>query len=130
MKYLKVTLFLMVLLAVSSCKKDDDTMTTCTPADWVGTYVGTIDCDGNTEDITVTITASGTDDIIISYQTATVSADYDPLPPDGCDLDISASGGGFTASVDGELDGNSLTFTETISDGTNTTSCSVTATRQ
>lgn len=131
MKILNVSLFLMVLLAFASCKKDDDdVMATCTPADWAGTYAGMIDCDGTTENVTITITTSGTDNIIIKYETATVSAEYDPLPINGCDFSNTASGGGFTASVEATLDGNELTVTESLSDGTDTTSCTLTATRQ
>ena len=132
MNLTRLSFFLMLVLAFSACKKDgdDDTMASCEQADWVGTYEGTIDCDGTQENVTLTITADGTDAIIIKYEAGIVTTEYDPLTPNGCDLNITASGGGFTATVEATLDGDNLTFTETVSDGgSNTTTCEATVTR-
>jgi len=86
MNFLKSFFLLLVLLSVATCADDDDDMLACTQADWVGTYSGTQDCDGTVEDITVTISASGTSNLIISYETATATAQYSPLEFQECSL--------------------------------------------
>ena len=55
------------MLSFAACNSDDDS-SGCTQADWVGTYNGTVDCNGVEEDVTVTITASGSDAVIIRYE--------------------------------------------------------------
>lgn len=120
----------MLLLAFSACKKDDDDVTTvCMQDDWVGTYSGTVDCDGTEEAVTVTITASGTDNIIIKYESASTTTEYDPLPFNGCDLNVSGTVSGITVNADVTLNGDQLDMSETISIGGNTTTCTIAATR-
>lgn len=120
----------MLLLALSACKKDDDDVTmVCMQDDWVGTYSGTIDCNGTEEAVTVTITASGTENIIIKYESASVTTDYDPLPFNGCDLNASGTVSGITVNTDVTLNGNQLDMSETVIIGTSTTTCTIAATR-
>lgn len=128
MKLFKL-LFFVSIFALTSCS-DDDPVSTCTQSDWVGTYTGTIDCDGTMEDVTVNITASGTDAIVIKYETDTQETEYDPLTPDACKIENSGTLGGITASVDLTLDGDNLTLIETLSGGGVTSNCDLTATRQ
>ncbi len=134
MKLLKLSILAVVLTVFGACSGDDDSGATCTQADWVGTYTGTQTCDGITEDVTVTITASGTDAIIIKYVVtaagSTTELELDPATPTGCDLDQTASSGAATLTVNTNLDGGKLTLTDILSDGTTTVTCTITATRQ
>ena len=116
------------VLALVSCNKDDDEAT-CTQADWIGNYIGTIDCNGTSEDVEVTITASGSEAIIIFYETATFTSLFSPLTPDGCNLSEASSVGGMPATIDATLGGDNLTLMDTKSVGGGS-SCNLTATRQ
>ena len=78
-----LTFALVVILF--ACEKDDP-QPTCAQADWLGTYTGTAVCDGNSSDVTVTIRANGTDEIIIQYVTGPSTTTFDPLTVEGCDL--------------------------------------------
>jgi len=130
MKLLPLTtlLFLAVVLA-TGCNNDDDEPAVCTQADWVGTYSGTITCDSEpAQDVTLTITADGTDNVVLSYQTSTVSTLYDPLPFDNCGLDNLATGGGITSSVSVTLNGNDITLMESLSGGGFASDCTINAT--
>ena len=129
MKLFKLTFFLAIALFVTACGDDDSSPSTCTQSDWVGTYEGTVDCDGTVEDVTVNITANGTDNIVIIYETATVETEYDPLPPDGCSLNNTGTGNGLTVTVSATLDGDDLTLNESFTDGSITSICDLTATR-
>ena len=129
MNLLKLSFSLLLIFTLAACG-DDDSAPACTQSDWVGTYMGTQDCDGNTEDVTVTITASGSDAIIVEYQSLNGDAEFDPLTPNGCNLDRTESAGGNTLTVDANLDGNNLNFIDIIALGTTTATCTITATRQ
>ena len=130
MKLLRLSIFLALVMAMTACNKDDDDASTCTQSDWVGTYKGTQDCDGDTENVTVTIIARGSNEITIKYETATVTTEFNPLTPAGCDLDQTDSAGGLTLVVDASINGDQLTFKDILSDGSTTTTCTITATRQ
>lgn len=130
MKSLKLSLFALLLLAFTSCKKDDDKATVCKQADWVGIYEGTIDCDGTTEDATVTITASGTDAVVIEYETASSTTTYDPITPTNCSISESGTDSGITIKVDATLDGDKLTLKETLTGGGFSSVCELTANRK
>ena len=125
MKFWKISLFALVLF-VAAC---DDDEVICLQSDWTGTYDGTADCDGTVEGATVTITPSGTANIIIDYVTPTTTTTYDPLPFDGCSLVNTASGGGFEVALDASLNGDEITIVETITVGPNSSVCRVVATR-
>lgn len=117
-----------LLIAFSACKKDEDDPS-CLRADWLGTYTGTADCDGNSETATVTITASGDDAIVIRYVTSSVTTTFDPLVPIACEVDRTNSAGGVTGSVMATLDGDKFSLTETLTGGGFNTNCQVEATR-
>jgi hypothetical protein len=135
MNFLKLSILLIVLIAFSACKDDEPTIT-CTQSDWVGTYVGNQVCDGDTESVTVTITASGSDAIIIKYEVVSSGGsgevEYDPLTIMECDLDYTETdaASGITISLDASLDGDNLTFKETFTVSGSSDICDVTATRQ
>ncbi|MEM6769373.1 MAG: hypothetical protein AAF597_02215 [Bacteroidota bacterium] len=76
----KLTFIALVLCFVAACDDDDEPIV-CLQDNWVGSYTGTISCDdGQTaQDVNVTITASGTDQIVISTQTGNTSTFYDPI---------------------------------------------------
>lgn len=130
MKLLKLACCLVLALSFVACDKDDDVQKDCATADWIGVYEGTIDCDGTEEDVTVTITANGSEEIVISYETITFSVEYDPLNPDNCKIDITESGGGISLSLDATLNGDSFTMTEVFTVSGASTTCEITATRQ
>lgn len=130
MKSLKISFFALLVVAFAACKKDKDSDPTCTQADWVGVYEGTTDCGGSTEDVTVTITASGADAIVIQYATPTLTTTYDPITPTNCDLNASGTDSGITITVDAMLDGNKLTLNESLTGGGTNFTCDLTATRK
>jgi len=129
MNFFKLSLFFL-LVAFSACKKDDDSTPTCTQSDWVGTYEGTTDCGGSTEDVTVTIVASGANAIVIEYATATLTTTYDPTTPTNCTINESGTDAGITFTVDATLDGDKLTIQEALSGGGTNFTCDLTATRK
>lgn len=126
MNLLKLTFCLVLAIGFMACDKDDKN---CTQADWVGTYEGTIECDGVEEDVVVRITASGSENIIIEYETSVLIVEYDPLNPDECNLDYSASDSGITLSVDASLNGDNFTLEERYTALGITATCNITATR-
>ena len=126
----KITLLLLLSfgLFVTSCGDDDSG--DCVVSDWVGTYTGTQVCNGASLPVTVTITASGTEQIVVMYETDGLETEFDPLTPTNCDLDVSESQGSLSLTVDANLDGDQLSFQDVLSDGTNNVDCTITATRQ
>ncbi|MDA7501916.1 hypothetical protein N8482_01445 [Chitinophagales bacterium] len=128
MKLLKLSFLFAIAIAFTSCGDDAGD---CVAADWVGTYNGTYECDDATEaeDVVVTITASGTDAILVTYETDTVVAEWEAITPDGCAIDESDSQNGITLTIDASLDGDNLSFTDVLSGGGSSVSCSITATR-
>lgn len=130
MNLTKLFLFALALVvAMSACSDDDEGTPSCDQSSWVGTYTGTVTCDGDSEDVTVTITADGTEAIIIVYETTGLTATYDPITPDGCNIDITSSDAGITLSVDADLNGNNLSFTEVFSTAGTSSTCLIEATR-
>jgi hypothetical protein len=128
MKLFKLSFLFLALLSVAACGDDDDTID-CTQSDWIGTYAGSIDCDGTEEDVTVTITSSGTDNLIVIYNTTALETEFDPLPFTSCDLVANSSSGSLTLAINATLDGDRLTFNEATTVDGNTSLCSITATR-
>ncbi|MEL6359351.1 MAG: hypothetical protein AAFQ01_05370 [Bacteroidota bacterium] len=132
MKSISILFLLAVICLTPACSNDDDdAMMVCTQSDWVGTYTGTINCEGSdAEDVTVTITASGSENIDISYQTATVSTTFfDPFSINNCSVSRTATSGGITATVEASLNGNTLTLEEMFSGTTAFPNCTLTCTR-
>jgi len=130
MKFLKLSFFVALIFTFAAC----DTTDNCVQADWVGTYTATQSCDGGTaDDATVTITASGSDAIIIETVIADSSGSLttttDPIVFDGCAFSVSASQGGVTLVSTGTLDGDNLTLTDTYSGSGSSTVCTTSATR-
>jgi hypothetical protein len=129
MNFLRLSLFVVFAVVLASCNKDDDDAPSCAQSDWVGTYTGTADCDGDSDPATVTITAIGEDMIRIVYSTGNVTTTFDPLPVDGCNIERTNSAGGITGSVSATLDGDQFSLTETLTGGGFNTNCMVEATR-
>ena len=126
MKLFKFLFLVTTVVMFTACGDDDSD---CIQADWVGTYTGTSDCDGTIEEATVTITASGTDRVVVITEIPGLESEYDPIDLDGCSLEESKSEAGLTLSVDATLDGDNLTFREVISAGGQSSTCTITATR-
>jgi len=118
-------LALVLVLGFVSCSDDDDA---CLQSDWLGTYEGTIECDGVEEDVTVVITARGNDALAVTYETSILSASFEPLTPTECEFIGQDETGSTTIEI--ELDGNKFSFTETTVSAGVTTSCEIDATRQ
>jgi hypothetical protein len=127
----KLSILFAILVALSACKEEEPTVT-CMQSDWVGSYMGTQECDGTSEALTLNITASGTDAVIIKYEIAdsisSVTVEYDPIAPSDCGITYTETDPTIplTISLDATLDGDKLTLTENF-DGD---ICTVTATRQ
>ena len=118
-------LFLFGVLAFVSCGEDD-----CTQEDWLGTYTGTIICDGNSEDVTVMIAASGNESVVITYESTTVSTEYSALQIMDCAISATSSAGGLNVNITSTLDGDDLVINEIISvDGGSTNTCNIVASR-
>lgn len=131
MNFSRLSFLLLIALFWSSCGDDDDAMKTCTQADWVGTYAGSLACDTDpAEDVTVTITANGADAFDFSYAGDGFSIDItDPITPDNCGFSVSGEESGITVTITGTLDGDNLVYTEVITGGTGSSTCTITATR-
>lgn len=128
MKVLRLTYVLALLIAFSACKKDKDEDPICTQDDWIGTYTGTADCDGDSDPATVTITASG-DNIVIRYSAGNTTTTFDPLPVTNCMIERTNTAGGVTGSVMATLDGDKFSLTESVTGGGFNINCEVEATR-
>jgi hypothetical protein len=128
MNLLRLSFLLLLAVTYASCGDDDDP--TCVQADWVGTYTGTITCDGDTEDVTVAITASGSDAVFIEYSTMTVDVSYtEPITLENCNLELTGSDMGITVSIAASLDGDNVSLTEIFSGSGFESNCTITATR-
>lgn len=130
MKAFKLTFLLLALLTIAACGEDDDPVV-CAQADWIGTYTGTQTCvGGTTEGVDVTITANGATGLDVTYTTASGSQTSftEPLPFEGCTLDVDSEGNGITLTIDATLTGNELTFRDVLTFG-NTLDCTITATK-
>ncbi len=130
MNLFKFFTLVVMLFVFQACGDDDD----CVQADWVGTYSGTIVCteDGveeDPEDVVITVTAAGTDQLIFNYDTTNTGLETDPLDVDGCDVNFSASEQGITLTVSADLDGDNLSFTDVFSGNGFSSTCVITATR-
>ncbi|MEM1320328.1 MAG: hypothetical protein AAGG75_08725 [Bacteroidota bacterium] len=131
MKLLKLSFLLLLLLSWGACNNDDDS-SSCAQSDWVGTYTGTTDCiTTSTETVTVTITAVGSDNITVSYETASGDSEFGPISINGCEgrLDFTdpTTGDGFM--VEAELNGNDISYTETITVLGNSETCTFNASK-
>lgn len=119
-----------VLVSLFAACADDD-LSDCAQTDWVGTYNGTIECDGTTEDVVVVITASGNVKVVIKYDTDTVGAQYDPLEFNACNINevITQSGNSLTVNISISQDGNNLSLREVLVHDGITTNCLITASK-
>lgn len=119
--------------------KDDNyesTQNECNEDATTGKFVGTFNvseiCTSGNDSYTITITQSSTTDYTILINnfyntfttaiTANVSQSSLTIP--------SQTIGSITVSGSGSISGNNLTLSYTLTDGTNSDSCNVTATRQ
>lgn len=128
MKTLQFSALVIFLTFFMACKDDDNG--NCTQSDWVGTYSGTVNCGGLEENVTVTITASGASDVMVSYQSSNISVEYtSPLTPNGCAINYTATDQGFTTTINATLTGEALDFTDSESSGGSTGTCNIIATR-
>lgn len=133
MKAINLSFLLLFMLSFFACNSDDeevDTTPSCTQADWVGSYSGTQNCDGDIEDVTVDIKASGDKAVIVEYTLENSSAEFEPLTPNGCDLDYTESEGGISVTVDASIDGDKLTFRDILVFDGDSADCLIVATRK
>jgi len=116
---IKLFLLLLVLFTLSSCDGDDE----CTQDDWIGTYVGTQNCNGLTTDATMTVSAAGADMLIYFIETSAGTTEFDPEPFSGCNVNQQDEEDGIRLELDIELDGDMLTFRFEFSDDTESSFC-------
>ena len=129
MKFLKLCFFSAVVLFAVACDNDGET---CISSDWVGTYTGTADCDGTVSNTAVTITESSsliTIEYVVSDSTGSITTTYPATAIDGCAYSLTQSDNGLTMTVAASIDGDNLSINEVITNGTDTFTCDVTATR-
>lgn len=118
------------IILIASCKKEGEP-TTCTQADWVGTYEGTVDCDGEVEDASVTILARGVDSILVQYQTITTITSFTLFKVDSCEINsLGATIDGVTSGVDLSLDGDNFSLQSRLFTAGELINCEVVATRK
>lgn len=105
-------LLLALIFTVSACSDDDeDMMSNCTQENWVGTYSATGDCDGESDDLTYTITASGDGAVNIEGESEDESFFLPSITPDGCSFSWSETAGNSSLSLDAVLNGDNLEVT-------------------
>lgn len=125
MKNLFYFLLLGALIS-SSCGSDDDEET-CMVGDFIGTYVGSETCDGETEDITYVVTQGSSEDKLIFTDDFQNVYNVDRK-------DCSLSGGesvfGIGVDYSGSLVGSDLTFTIESDAFLYTSTCSFQGTKQ
>lgn len=134
---LKLSILLALGFGINACKdKEEPSVTpvvntsTCKQSDWVGSYSGIMDCDGDTATTVFTISASGSDALIIKYDQENLSAEFDPITPSGCKLDKTTSESGITLHVEANIDGDKLTFKEIFTFDGESDTCMTTAMRK
>ncbi len=127
MKLLKLSLLMVLVSLFAACGDDDSS--DCAQSDWVGTYTGTVVCEGVSETADIMITASGSDKLILTYETPTIEAEFAPFEFSGCDVSESGTSSGVTLNLDGSLDGNTLSLTEVISSSVGTSTCIINGTK-
>jgi len=103
MKNIIILSLTVMIILFSSCKDDEP----CTALDYVGTYVGTKECDEmDKEPVTFEVVNGGSDLLlIIDGITTTI---------DECDIYGTNLVQGEGREIDGDLDGNRISFIETI----------------
>ena len=131
MKLFKLSLLLVLVSFFTACSDDDDDSNSknCVQSDWIGTYTGTQNCNGDLIDIVVEVTASGSDNLVISTFTDDVDIEYDPIPYNNCDLSQSSTEQGLTLSIEASVNGNVITLNESISASGSSSTCVTTATK-
>ena len=121
------------MLSIASCGDDDvETPTVCMQSDWVGVYEGTEACSvGPSQEVVLTITASGTDAINLSYVTedGTTFSFTDPIVFDGCRFNVSGTDPDISLSANATLSDATLTLNTTLTIGSDSNDCTVTVTR-
>lgn len=101
----------------------------CPQSEWVGMYTDTITCNGIEDQVKVTITTSGSNDIKIVHESTDRNTEYDALTLNGCELERSQTGTGFTVSLNASLNRDSLSIKEVITETASTSDCTIIATR-
>ncbi len=82
------------------------------------------------EDVTVTITASGDEDILVGYETSSTIVSFtNPQTPVGCTVSVVLTEQDEYYSLGIELDGDDLTLEEIVESNGLGTNCKITATR-
>ena len=98
-------IFTITMLTLSACRKDNS----CKQADWVGTYTGTIDCNGHIGDVNIEITkGEDNNEIIFFYERIGFVAASNRIEVNGCSVDLSSSDALFSYTYTLALDGDSI----------------------
>lgn len=132
MKLFKLSLLLVLVSFFTACSDDDDDSkaTNCVQADWIGTYTGNQNCNGDDYDIVIEVEADGEDNVIISYTSLSGNLTYQSTAFNNCQLSISNTEDDLTLSLDADLNGNVLTFSESLSSmGISLSTCMTSATK-
>lgn len=80
--------------------------------------------------MTVTIAADGTDNLVVSYVTATATVNFTSLPFTNCSVQTNFMEDSLSVSLEASLlFGNELELRQSITSGTTTTTCNVFASK-
>ena len=128
----RTLLLSLVFFSLGACVVSDDEefVLNCYQSDWTETYTGTIRCDGeNAEPVTVTVMASGDDQIIFEHTEGTLRLTSDPLPFTDCRVNSSFQSGSVNVTILAELTADGIEIDQTVSDGSTSRRCVITANR-
>ena len=134
---MRTLLFLLLALTVltySGCDDEEMVDPDCVQARWLGDYRGTATCNGTENPATISVSAIGLERIRIEYVQeepggGSSRTTYDPILPNGCELDQTSSGGGITSSVRATLAGDELVIREELTTSSSSFICDIRGTR-
>ncbi len=109
MKYCLNFIFCSISLFLISC--GDDNSTTCTPSDWLGTYVGSEECnDDPADNATIVITSSG-ESLIMEISNPSTTVTTSEISINGCSISDNVNiGGTATLELDASLNTDEITI--------------------
>lgn len=104
MKVHQFFLIIFTILTLLACNKDSS----CSQADWEGTYTGTIDCNSNIGEVKIVITSNGDNEITFFYEALGIQTASNRIEVNSCSIDLSRSDNLFSYTYTLTLDGDNI----------------------